>query len=438
MNNKFKLEILLNYFDLPVDEIGGVRWWGNLKRIGAPFITKQEEGTCLVLFLWQDPLGSEKTSDTASVLLNVNSLTNHNSWEPVCLQRENGSDVWFGQLSTASNWRASYSFIPIKSNQLPEIAQKNSSSSREEQRKWWLDVVKNQTYDPLNQLPSIVSSWGNGSALHLPNADTELGWSDWEKGILLPISTADICIIKWTSPSLDNQRDCLLFSTAVDDAPLVILLDGQKWGEESGALSVLQHLTDMKKIAPAHYLLIPSINNQVRWQELSCYRPFWLAVINELLPLIQKKLIQSECTASDYLIAGQSLGGLSALYAGLYFPDYFSKIISLSGSFWWPEIDRMRDPEAFKSANPEWLNKAPKNSLADLIMNNDVSVLGLKIYQTIGLSEKDLCVYNDITYQVIQQKGGVVYYEKVCGGHDWLSWRASLVNGLIKLMPSPL
>jgi enterochelin esterase family protein len=43
--------------------------------------------------------------------------------------------------------------------------------------------------------------------------------------------------------------------------------------------------------------------------------------------------------------------------------------------------------------------------------------------------------YNDVTYDAIKQKSGLVRYEKVYGGHDWLSWRSGLVNGLVHLMP---
>ena len=198
----------------------------------------------------------------------------------------------------------------------------------------------------MNRGPSIASSWGLNSPLHLPNAPHELGWYEWDQGELANLPIAENINVTWFAEELNNQRLCTLFSVAVGDAPLVVLLDGEKWGAESGALSVLQYLTNINKIAPAHYLLIPSIDSKTRWQELSCHQPFWQSIIEQLLPQVADKLLQSNKSISDYIIAGQSLGGLSAVYAGIYFPTYFSNAISLSGSFWWPEIERMQDPDA--------------------------------------------------------------------------------------------
>ncbi|WP_413702307.1 enterochelin esterase [Psychromonas sp. KJ10-10] len=384
--------------------------------------------------MWQDPKGDQKRSDFSKVLLDINSLTGHHSWEPVSLERVADSNVWFKLFKVDSKWRASYSFIPITSEQCPLTEQKNAINAKQKQREWWLSIIKNQTHDPLNKLPIITAGWGKSSALHLPDALPEVGWKEWDQGELNSLSMADLNTVSWSSTVLKNQRDCVLYSTANGEAPVVILLDGQKWGADSGMLSVLQYLTNSHKIAPAHYLLIPSINNSIRWKELSCDNEFWMAIVNELLPLVRAELALSDSAIIGGLVAGQSLGGLSALYAGMYFPEVFSKVISLSGSFWWPEMDRMRDPDSFKLNNPDWDSQPPHNSLADKILKDEVNISTLKIFQSIGLAEKDMCIYNDITYQAMQQKGAEVYYEKVHGGHDWLSWRASLINGLIKLL----
>lgn len=434
MNNPSNFQTLLVSFDLSIDDIGGAKWWSNIQMMGAPFIKRLDEQTCQVLFLWQDPKGNQNKSDISKVLLDINSLTGHHSWEPVTLERVKDTNVWFKLFEVDSKWRASYSFIPIKSEQCPLLVQKKAINAKEKQRQWWLSIIKNQTHDPLNKLPVITAGWGKSSALHLPDALPEVGWKEWDEGKLNSLAMADLKTVSWSSTVLKNQRDCVLYSTATGKAPLVILLDGQKWGADSGMLSVLQYLTTNNKLAPAHYLLIPSISNPIRWKELSCDNDFWLAIINELLPLVRAELVLSDSTISSGVVAGQSLGGLSALYAGMYFPEFFSKVISLSGSFWWPEINRMQDPETFKLNNPHWDKKPPSNSLADNILKDEANISTLQIFQSIGLAEKDMCNYNDITYQAIQQKGGKVSYEKVHGGHDWLSWRASLINGLIKLL----
>ncbi|WP_028866967.1 enterochelin esterase [Psychromonas arctica] len=435
MNNALPLDSLLTYFDLSKNAIGSSRWWNDLSKSKAPFTKVQQNGTCRVLFIWQDPEGGKHSSTTSSVILNVNGLTNHNTWQPNCLNRYNDSALWFACLDINDKWRGSYSFIPIQANQLPQLV-KQGDESREAQRCWWLEMVKQQVLDPLNSGPSVASGWGLNSSLHLPNAPRELGWQEWDQGKLNNLPIAANVNITWFADQLDNQRQCTVFSTATGKAPLVILLDGEKWGADSGMLSVLQYLTNINKIVPAHYLLIPSIDSKTRWQELSCSALFWQAVTEQLLPRVTDRLLQSEKSISEFILAGQSLGGLSAVYAGIHFQTYFTKVISLSGSFWWPEVERMQDPDAYKSAHPEWKKIVPKNSLADRVSNNEVSVAGLHIYQTVGNAETQLSVYNDLHYEIFKQHGAKITYQKVDGGHDWLSWRSSLINGLISLLPS--
>ena len=42
--------------------------------------------------------------------------------------------------------------------------------------------------------------------------------------------------------------------------------------------------------------------------------------------------------ADRTVVAGQSYGGLAAMYAGLHWPARFGRILSQSGSFWWPNV----------------------------------------------------------------------------------------------------
>ncbi|MEO9273811.1 enterochelin esterase [Marinomonas sp. 5E14-1] len=416
-------------------DVGSQIWWKELYSIGMPIIQHQDANQCLVTLIWQDPEGNENTSTTGSVLLDVNSITDHHSWEPECLNRVVGTDVWFGQLTVNSKWRGSYSFIPLQAHQLPEIIKEQNDGSREAQRSWWVDVAQQQVHDALNPLPVQLTGWGRSSPLHLPNAPAELGWEERDKGQLATVSTDKILSIKWKSQILGNQRDCQLFSIAKGDAPLVILLDGQKWGEESGALAVLQYLTEQKLIAPAHYLLVPSIDGQTRWKELSCHKPFWQALVDEFLPDVESELAKVGSSISDYIVAGQSLGGLSSLYAGLQFPEYFSKIISLSGSFWWPEKSRMLSPKAEQELDSFSSLAPPENSLAELIQTGKSSVKHLEAFLTVGHGEQDMCLYNRMTYEAIKRQGGKVSLDIVYGGHDWLSWRSGLMNGLMHLLP---
>lgn len=433
-------DTLLKSFSMPSFSYGSSSWWQQVRATGCPIFETYEVQTsplefkkkCLVAFFWQDPEGNELTSNTEKVLLDVNSLTDHHSWDPQSLSRIENTDVWFSVMEIDYKWRGSYSFIPLKKFQLPCVAKERSDQSRDAQRKWWMSIADQQEFDPLNPSPGIVSGWGMASPLHGPLAPTETGWQDWDNGVLKAVSAEEIKVLNWQSALLDNcQRSCLLFSTTNENAPLVILLDGQKWASDSGTLSVLKHLTKQNKIAPAHYLLIPSIKGEYRWKELSCSEIFWQQLVSELLPQTEEILRETKSSFSFSMVAGQSLGGLSALYASLIFPDIFPKAISISGSYWWPDISLMKD-----SDRKEQSLVLPEGSLAQQILNKNFKVEHLEIFLSSGTGEGDLSIYNQQTREAIEQCGGQVYYESFHGGHDWLAWRSSLIRGLITLLPT--
>ena len=66
------------------------------------------------------------------------------------------------------------------------------------------------------------------------------------------------------------------------------------------------------------------------------------AVQQELLPLV-KAIAPFSDRADRTVVAGQSFGGLSALYAGLHWPERFGCVLSQSGSYWWPHRGRQQE-----------------------------------------------------------------------------------------------
>jgi enterochelin esterase-like enzyme len=116
------------------------------------------------------------------------------------------------------------------------------------------------------------------------------------------------------------------------ERPLAILLDGQFWAESMPVWPALAALTEQGLLPPAVYLLIDVIDTTHRSQELPCNPDFWLAVQQELLPQVQAITPFSD-DAGRTVVAGQSFGGLSALYAALHWPQRFGCVLSQSGSF---------------------------------------------------------------------------------------------------------
>ncbi|STS89047.1 enterobactin esterase [Klebsiella variicola] len=152
-------------------------------------------------------------------------------------------------------------------------------------REGWRKLLPRAIADPLNP-----HSWQGGrghgvSALEMPQAPAQPGWDQFNE------AHPPARCLEWRSARLGNHRRVWIYTTgeAVDPQtrPLAILLDGQFWAESMPVWSPLAALTNEGSLPPAVYLLIDAIDNQRRGVELPCHRDFWLAVQEELLPLIR-------------------------------------------------------------------------------------------------------------------------------------------------------
>jgi enterochelin esterase family protein len=98
--------------------------------------------------------------------------------------------------------------------------------------------------------------------------------------------------------------------------------------------SALAGLTREAKLPPAVYLLIDAIDNEHRSR--SC----------PVTPISGWRCRKSSCLgaanrafsdrADRTVVAGQSFGGLAAMFAALNWPQRFGCVLSQSGSYWWP------------------------------------------------------------------------------------------------------
>lgn len=72
-----------------------------------------------------------------------------------------------------------------------------------------------------------------------------------------------------------------------EERPLAVLLDGEFWAQSMPVWPALTSLTHRRQLPPAVYVLIDAIDTTHRAHELPCNADFWLAVQQELLPLVK-------------------------------------------------------------------------------------------------------------------------------------------------------
>lgn len=414
---------------------GSNGWWLEVARRGTPWIERSGDGLCKVTFFWRDPQGSEFTSPYQRVWININCLTDHHqSAPPQSLQRLAGTDVWYWQIELKSDWRGSYSFIPSVDDRNFTAEFDDAFDRMFSVRSWWRQIFASATHDLLNPHRSWPGAKGHAlSGIHLPDAPPQPAWQDFDNyatsnGRCTPAAPAKIQRYQWQSTRLGNQRNVWIFTTGENTTgesndlasrPLAILLDGQFWSQKMPIWDPLMQQTAQGKLPAAVYVLIDVIDSQHRSQELTCNADFWLAVQEELLPDISKRAPHSPDPAKT-VVAGQSFGGLSSLYAGLHWPQRFGCVLAQSGSFWWPRRDMLQ------------LEKVPDDAcwLPQQIQQGLGQESALKIFMEAGRHEGLIHKVNDSLVNLFKQSQHRVHYRVVEGGHDALCWRGGLLDGL--------
>lgn len=392
---------------------GSEAWWQAKQAQGIPDIVCGANGDCNVTFWWRDPTGSEESSRVQRVWLYITGLTDHHKpSRPQSLTRVPGTDAWRWQITLNARWRGSYCLIPSERTDdfAPEVFA-GEAPDRAALREGWGKLLPCAIADPFNP-----TCWRGGrghpvSALHLPDAPPQPGWDKPQTPHHPPRC------IQWRSHRLANSRRIWVFTTGEaqpEQRPLAILLDGQFWAESQPIFPALQALTNDKTLPPAVYLLIDVIDPVHRSHELPCNADFWLAVQEELLPQVQA-IAPWRDEAATTVVAGQSFGGLAALYAGLNWPQRFGNVLSQSGSFWWPNRGGAQDG---------WL--------VEQLVEGRLDARPLRIFLEAGIHEPLIHQANQRLHSLLHTQQPL-FWRQVDGGHDALCWRGGLTEGLCAL-----
>ncbi|SEG59420.1 enterochelin esterase [Nonomuraea solani] len=165
----------------------------------------------------------------------------------------------------------------------------------------------------------------------------------------------------------------------------LVVLDGEHWVDDLPVM--LDNLIEAGALPPVTAWLVESGPDRVR--RLTCNDEFVDALPH----------------GGPTVIAGQSLGGLTAVYAAHRHPGRFVAAVSQSGSFWWPS-----------GPDPEWLIR----ELARLRPP--------PVHLQVGTLEWALA---GPTARMREVLGGSGTYREFEGGHDRYCWRNELPDGLI-------
>lgn len=208
---------------------------------------------------------------------------------------------------------------------------------------------------------------------------------------------------------------------------LLVVFDESAYLDLVPTPTILDNLIAARKIPEMVAVLIANPSPETRGKELPPNPDFADFLAKELIPFVHA---QYNVTSDPQLtvVAGSSYGGIASVYAGLRHPEVFGRILCQSGSFWWaPDHPYSSDV----STETGWLAKefikSPK--------------LPLAFYMDAGQFEIDTGGFGGGILEpsrhmrdVLLAKGYPVTYQQFIGGHDYLSWRGTLADGLIALI----
>lgn len=409
--------------DIDRGETGAVEaFWREVAESTAPMLEPVEgdASTYLVTFLWRavEPVDNVVIAEW---------LTGGDLPDKQMTQLGH-TDVWYRTLRVRSDVRAVYRIAP------------NDPLVPRWQETDWPRRLARFEFDPLNPKRFLHSAplsdedraWVAGSILELPDAP-KLAWSSQEIG--LPAGSVERH--RFASTTLKNERNVWLyrpspFAARGERAGLLILFDGDRSLHALDAAAQLDRLIADGAIRP---LVMAIVGNTDRNTELPCNPAFVTFLADELTPWVRK-----QCSVStdprQTILAGQSYGGLAAVYGALERPDVFGNALSQSGSFWWK-------PDPFNALAESRLGDAPEYAWlchyiatrpsAPVRMYMEAGTLENRLSD--GLAPSLLSAHRHMR-DVLIAKGYDLIYREFPGGHDYLWWRGRLADGLIALAGS--
>lgn len=385
-------------------DAGSPAWWADVARAGTPLMGEAAAGRVELAFPWRGDAAC------AAVYLDVYSHTPHPARGPTALARLPGTDVWTWRTTLPADWRGSYVLVPAGPGDAPPPADGGPGALRA----WWIGLLRTRaSADPFNHGPAYRGGGGTPlSPLLLPRAPVHPAW---RAGLPEHVATTPYL---WRSSLLDDRYDVWLLRAGApaSDAPLVLLLDGRTWAEDLPVAGALGRCTADGLLPPAVYVLVDAGPPARRARDLPCSAPFWQAVVAELLPRVHALQPFTHDPART-IVAGQSYGGLAAVYAALAHPDRFGRALAQSGSFWWP------DPAQTRGAG----------GLGELVAQGLGAGRSLDFDLEVGIHETDMTGVNRDMARALARAGHRVRYRRYRGGHDPLCWRDGLLHGLLRL-----
>ena len=201
-------------------------------------------------------------------------------------------------------------------------------------------------------------------------------------------------------------------------AGLLTLFDGEKWCKTNlhACISAINEEAEL----PLAAVLICNDSNSQRVQRLGLDADFLAAVCTQVQDHVVKLMgeLGVEFVPEKSILAGQSLGGLAALYIAQNHPHAFRELIVQSPSLWW-KPNKTAVPTDNNLQNSSWITEQFSRQPAMPRLRIDVGAR-----EDVGVAKAHLLA------RKLSDCGWLHQLEVYEGGHDHVAWRAQLVAHL--------
>ncbi len=373
-------------------------FWGEVRTSGTPLTETIEgdPGHRAVTFLWRGD------TETRQVLLLVNRLLDRCDLAASLMRWLPGTDVWHLTYRLRADHRGSYRIAPdthgFERSELERLA----------------DTAVRDPHNPR----TVPTRWHGrpSSAFELPEAPAR-PWETRRPGV----ARGTVRRHGVASAALGSEREVWTYVPPVpgDATDTLVLLDGDMWFGQIGIEHTLDNLIADGAIPPLTVLAPHAVDNPTRRREFGGNPAYVDFLAAELLPWAAGRLPVTDDPART-VVAGQSLGGLTALYAGYSAPYRFGKVLAQSSSLWWHPVDE-------HAGNTAWMTRrysegAPRE---------------LRLHLDVGLHEWGMLEQTRELRAALRARGYDVGGTDFNGGHDYVCWSVALADGLVELLGGP-
>jgi enterochelin esterase family protein len=406
-------------------------FWQEVTKQGTPLVepTPDKHNFLYVTFLWR---GNQETKNVVVITLDQTQLANARFFAHARMAHLPDSDVWYQTYRLRNDARFSYRISPNDALTLLPDLNPEAQAKR----------LATLQADPLNPR-HYQSRNGDTSVVELPKAPPQ----PWIKR-LPGVPTGQVEETTFKSAILNNERQVWVYTppgykTTGQPYHLFVTFDGEIYREGVPTPTILDNLLARGLLPPVVAVMIGNAPG-ARLRELWYSEQFNECLVKEILPWVKR---QYRVTADPKrtVVAGLSLGGGASLFAGFRHPEIFGNVISQSGGNMYRQTREEMFPPFYQGQlfqeeefpESEWLTRQigmkPKQALRVYLeagLLEDLEWQG----KLARFAHPSLILATRHLRDVLQAKGYRVFYHEFNGGHETLSWRGTLADGLVALI----